>query len=137
MSILASRISDLDDFVYSYDDIAIEYDDIKEAIKKIQNYKLSKVGFEKEKSIDVSDMNSDEVRVWLKELPVLNIKIDAYWVSFEEGINLYYYDFIKDYNELWYPGTDDIWITEGSFAWLIELNHEEVISFWIKSSSVR
>jgi|SRR5689334_1969634 len=38
--------------------------------------------------------------------------------------------FIRFYDDLWYPASDDVWVAHNNSGWMIEVNHEEVARLW-------
>jgi hypothetical protein len=82
---------------------------------------------------DVSDIDSKaEVLDWFQTLGIQDHEVDVYWISSQEGIHIEYANFVLSYDDLWYPGADDVWVTDSARTWVLELNHEEIFSFYQK-----
>lgn len=86
----------------------------------------------KTQEVDFSDATKEEVLSWLKNLPISKKIVHLYWVSPREGIKLNFDDFAANYDELWYPSTDDVLVVDIDKRWIIVLNHEEIFSLYIK-----
>jgi hypothetical protein len=41
-----------------------------------------------------------------------------------------YSTFSRFYDDLWFPSRDDLWVADRTFKWMLELSHEEVLSFF-------
>jgi hypothetical protein len=83
------------------------------------------------KSISISENNPDDVREYLLGLPIgKDIKINLFWVSINAGISLSFYNFVINYDELWYPSSDDVWLTDKDHSFLLCIDHEENISYY-------
>jgi len=57
-----------------------------------------------------------------------NEEVVLIWGFRKRGITLPYGVFARYYFKLWYPGADDVWVTNENIDWLIELHHEEYLS---------
>ena len=130
MSFLRERIAEIDDLRLRYDEIAIEADSVKEATKSILAQKVELV---KEAALVASSHEPETVRRWLGELPIKEEVVYIYFVSDKQGIRLSFNLFIKHYDDLWFPSSDDVWITNKSLSWLLELDHEEVFTYYAPS----
>lgn len=86
----------------------------------------------KTQEVDFSDTTKEKVLSWLKNLPISKKIVYLYWVSPREGIKLNFDDFAANYDELWYPSTDDVLVVDIDRRWIIVLNHEEIFSLYIK-----
>jgi hypothetical protein len=84
--------------------------------------------FRKLVEYDASDKDPDEVRDWLYGLPKSSTMVSVIWLSVNIGVRIDYHLFVQHYDDLWYPSSDDIWIVNDNI--LIELNHEEIFSFY-------
>jgi hypothetical protein len=72
--------------------------------------------------------NEDAVREWLRSLE-LNGEVSFIWIASREGIRIDYDLFVQYYDYLWYPSSDDVWITR-NLSWVLELDHEEIFSLY-------
>jgi hypothetical protein len=52
------------------------------------------------------------------------------WPACSSGARLRYADLANNYDALWYPSSDDVWVTDTRRRWLLELHHEEVFSWY-------
>ena len=80
-------------------------------------------------SVDISDMEAEEVRTLLSSLQATDERVYVIWPPEQIGIILVYHHLIKYYDELWYPARDDLWVTDDGFNWLLEISHEEILTF--------
>lgn len=79
---------------------------------------------------DISEVTSDEVKGYLMSLGIRDDeKIWLIWIPLRAGISILFRDFVEYYDDLWYPSSDDVWLTDTLMSWLIEFDHEEVITF--------
>lgn len=82
------------------------------------------------KRVDISDMDPEQV---MTVIGILDVPGDepvlVLWPSYQTGISTLYSEFVKHYDELWYPSSDDVWITDQYYTWLIIFDHEEVVTF--------
>ena len=51
------------------------------------------------------------------------------WASTAYGVVLRFRDFVAFYDDWWYPGSDDVWVSAHNGGWLLELDHEEILRF--------
>lgn len=81
---------------------------------------------------DASDQVRGEVVRWLLSLPIdLSTAVNAIWPADALGVTLTYRDLAHHFDVLWYPSSDDVWVFEPrNDAWLLELNHEEIFTWW-------
>ena len=74
---------------------------------------------------------SGKVRKILSQFPLLpESQVKVYWDATRDGILITYKLFIKYYDDLWYPSSDDVWIFDDGLEWLLEISHEEEIAFY-------
>lgn len=130
---LPSRIFEIVVSYHShFDPVLIAHDCVRHDMKKIMSQK--NIRFKMEKVIDACGMDPEEVRSWLKTLPIQSEIVNVYWVSCNEGMIIPFSEFIRFYDDLWFPSSDDVWITTDAHIWLVELSHEEIISYWVVDS---
>ena len=84
---------------------------------------------------DFSDADRSEILHWLHNLGIGGDKVKVYWVSNLEGIRIQFEDFASNYDELWHPGADDVIVISSERTWILELNHEEIFSFYERRES--
>ncbi|MFZ5892411.1 MAG: hypothetical protein ACOY0T_15230 [Myxococcota bacterium] len=80
----------------------------------------------------IQDHEPHEVRQWLRELPIAAAaKVFILWPALRSGISASYVGFVEAYDDLWFPSSDDVWVQPPSGDWLLELDHEEVLRFFV------
>ena len=84
----------------------------------------------------IQDAPPADVRAWLHQLPVdMQTAVSVLWPAMHSGLSVTFQAFVDVYDDLWYPGSDDVWVRPPSGAWLLELDHEEVIRFFGPAAS--
>jgi hypothetical protein len=78
---------------------------------------------------DIYQMEPSAVRARLEGLPIEEDKVEVIWASDRAGVRLRYADFVHKYTELWRPSSDDVWVASARRTWLLEMDHEEVVTF--------
>ena len=82
---------------------------------------------------DFSDVTDPiEAKSWFYSLDLAERDVTVYWIASREGMQIGLNDFIQHYDDLWYPSSDDVWVTNEKQEWLLELNHEEVFALYRK-----
>lgn len=110
---------------------AIRIDDsvVINILERIREKKKSGY-FSKLKEYDASDEDPTAIKTWLHSLVKNNVEVLVIWLNFNIGVGIDYHLFVENYDELWYPSSDDIWIVSSELTpWVIELDHEEIFSF--------
>lgn len=79
---------------------------------------------------DVSWMSESDIR----SLLAARASPNRDWVSVlrpidSAGLSMKYADFVSNYERIWRPWGDDLLITGPDFSWLVEMNHEELLTF--------
>ncbi len=83
------------------------------------------------KTINGADLSPQEIRDFLGDLPIdPNLVTMLIWPSYQSGIFLPFHLFADNYDELWYPASDDVWITDQNMNWVLEVDHEENFTFF-------
>ena len=83
------------------------------------------------KTMNGADLSPQEIRNFLGGLPIdQNLVAKLIWPSYQSGISLPFYLFVENYDELWYPASDDLWITDQNMNWVLEVDHEENFTFF-------
>lgn len=111
---------------------------VKERIEIIKQflYKDAIKKFSLANQSDTSDLERIEAMSWLKSIGIPDGTVDIVWVSDKEGLTLEYDKFCECYDDLWFPGVDDVWITTNDMKWILELSHEEIFSLWVRKEFV-
>lgn len=83
------------------------------------------------KKLDASDLERDVVTAWLQSLPIsATEQVTLLWPAYSAGIRLPFSDFVKNYDELWYPAAEDLWVRDEKSSRLLEMDHEEEFTFF-------
>ena len=98
----------------------------------ISNLQLVKTIDEMEYQIE--NVNADDNNFsFANILNYLNIipkrKVYINWYRYDNIDEMFTEDFIRDFDDIWYPGPDDIDIFDGSFLWIISVCHEGYIKY--------
>jgi hypothetical protein len=85
---------------------------------------------------DASDDSPDDIRGWLRALPVQpTTPVHVLWVFDGAGGSLRLADVIDRYDTLWRPSSDDMWVVAADLTWSLLIDHEEQLAFaWIGPS---
>lgn len=88
--------------------------------------------FKTVRKLDASDIEREQVIEWLHLLPVdPAATVIVIWPDRGYGVRLMYGDFADNFDILWYPSSDDVWVFDRlSDRWLLELDHEELLTWW-------
>ena len=85
------------------------------------------------KKEDIYEADSNKVKQFLLSLNIPQDKIvRVIWCSTKTGISILFRDFVEYYDDIWYPSSDDVWVTEESLSWLLDFDHEEIVTFTIR-----
>lgn len=112
--------------------LPVEYVDFAlRRVELVQNVdKLFKCADWRVESCDVSSMSVAETRALLAargspkhECVAVLRPIDS------AGLSIRYVDFVQHYERFWWPWGDDLVIAGLDFTWLLEMNHEELLTF--------
>jgi len=77
-----------------------------------------------------ADVDSIGISNWLAHLPVdLDNNVVVIWLGDRSAATMAYRAFVQHYEELWYPGADDVWVYGEKDHWLLEIDHEERFAF--------
>ena len=79
---------------------------------------------------DISARSPSEVRIILRSFKSSPATVTVIWVPDKMGVKLEYGTFIAHFDDFWYPSSDDVWVTDDAASFLIELDHEEWLSFF-------
>lgn len=80
-------------------------------------------------ALDTSEMGRDGVSKWLLSLSIdPRTTVVLLWPSDRVGAHIRYDEFAKNYDELWFPSTDDVWLLDPASDWILELDHEELFT---------
>jgi hypothetical protein len=82
------------------------------------------------KRIDASDSDPERVRQFLRSLGISAMdRVLVLWRSQHVCVRIDFSTLCEHYDDLWYPSSDDVWVTDASRSWLLEIDHEEQITF--------
>jgi hypothetical protein len=83
----------------------------------------------------IQDALPADVRAWLHQLPVdMQTAVFVLWPALHSGMSMTFRVFVDLYDDLWYPGSDDVWVRPIAGGWLLELDHEETVRFFEPAS---
>lgn len=68
-----------------------------------------------------------KVMSFLNIKPQANIYIN--WYRYDRIDEMLFVDLDKYFNDIWYPGSDDIDILDTSFSWIVSISHDGTIAF--------
>lgn len=74
--------------------------------------------------IDASEMDDADVEQWLLGLGIIDDRVYVIWRSMEEGIVFSSGDFIAQFDEIFLPAVDDLWVYPAGLEWFLHLDHE-------------
>ncbi|MBN2293716.1 MAG: hypothetical protein JXM70_14915 [Pirellulales bacterium] len=123
MSILRSRFHEAYGFPYDYDSVMLrqaEFDSITAAIRT----RITDGFFAKMAEKDCCDADPDEIRAWLSSLP-FNGLVNVIWIGEGEGVVIDYDCFVKFYDDLWFPSSDEVWLSTLDMKLVLQIDHEE------------
>ena len=126
MTIIESRLVQMVDPPFDYDSVALtreSYDKYFEIARRLFQRSTGKAA-----TLDAADEDAPIIREWLRTVP-LSGQVIVLWIEFREGIRCDYNDFVSNYDDLWYPGSDDTWIINAEATVLLEMDHEEQFSW--------
>lgn len=83
------------------------------------------------KVFDATDATREDVIGWVRTLRLPSGLIHAYWVADEQGVAIELDDFLHVFDEVWFPGADDVWITRKGEPWVLDFDHEEKVTLWL------
>ncbi len=83
-----------------------------------------------EQGTNVEYMSNAEIRDVLRSIGG-QVQGSAYLINFgvDVAIALSYEEFVEHFDDLWFPGRDDVWLIDDQVTWLLTISHEEVVSF--------
>jgi hypothetical protein len=85
---------------------------------------------EVESTIDAANLDRCDIIAWLKTLPIgWDESVVVFWRSFRCGVQMAFKDFALHFDDLWYPASDDVWVSSNAHDWLLDLGHEETFVF--------
>ena len=128
MGMIESRLNAVSHFPHGYKDIVFKPEDAFIRLEQLRDLRMSKQLYIVS-TYDASNASPLEVREWLDGLRISGV-VDITWIGINESIRLDFSVFATFYDDLWFPGSDDVWITSSSMNWLLEFSHEEVFSLY-------
>ncbi len=127
-SIILKRLESLHNKIGNYSILSDE--DAKTEIEYIIKNKQNSKNY-LQKSYSIEEISPNDIRDILYTLPILeNSEVKIFWVANRTGLVVVYRYFVENYDDLWYPYSDDIWITDNNRRWLLEIDHEEIIRYY-------
>lgn len=106
----------------------------------VARYKLQssgqEFGFSQECMVqrhDISSLEQNDVQRLLFSLTSeAESIVVVIWANDHTGSMMKYSCFAEYFDDLWYPSSDDVWVVDPAFLWLIEVDHEEILSCYRK-----
>lgn len=87
------------------------------------------------KNVNVADLSSEDIKKYLNNLSVdKNIEIFLMWIPYRSGIVVPFHIFIDNFDEFWYPASEDIFLANEEMNWLLYVDHEENVTFYVKTA---
>lgn len=81
--------------------------------------------------INAVDLNSQEIRDWLSELPIgKHAELHVAWIADRLGARMSFETFTANVDDLWFPAMDDVVsvLHSGNDLMVLVLDHEELIT---------
>jgi len=75
--------------------------------------------------LDARDIDLPDIRAWLTANGAVDEKVDLLWLADGTGAELQLSDVLDRWEDLYYPGADDIAIEPHSHSYLLIVDHEE------------
>lgn len=127
MNALQSRLAVVDSFPFSYESIELDsgftqriLDTIHRTLSKNSTLKV----------VDISQMTRETVVSLLLNFDADNSEIYFFGLSYNVGLKFPYHVFCPYYDDLWYPGSDDVLVYDVKNTFCVGISHEEIVSFW-------
>ena len=81
--------------------------------------------------LDGTELSSEQLKKYLRNLPVdKNSNVLVIWASYRSAVLIPYSLLVENYDELWFPSADDVFVTDKEMNWLLVIDHEEIFSFY-------
>lgn len=114
----------------AYRDVRVPSEQVRTALESCQTAIVSG-RLRKESAFSASDAEPNQIREWLSARAQPELQVWILWAHDRAGAVLRYGLFVENFDSLWYPSADDLWIVDGpSPSFLLELNHEEQFSYY-------
>ncbi len=82
-------------------------------------------------SFDVSSLGLDEIRYRLREVELeQESMIEIVYPALRQGLTMRWRDFVRYYDDLWYPGVDDVIVIQRGGLVFLSLSHEEYLTLF-------
>jgi hypothetical protein len=76
--------------------------------------------------LNSEDISREDVLAWLVALPLAQQEtVCVLWPSYSCGVAMTFGNFARNYDVLWYPGADDIYVVAEAEGCILEVTHEE------------
>jgi hypothetical protein len=79
-------------------------------------------------SFDISAHSAEAVRGILSRYLAPGIEVGVLWMADNTGAYVNSSVLIANFDDFWYPSSDDVWITDDNLSLLVEFDHEEVLT---------
>lgn len=68
------------------------------------------------------------LRITPREMVCLN------WYRFDKIDEISFKDLCENFDDIWYPSSDDLDIFDRSFAWIVSIGHHGEVTYWREST---
>jgi hypothetical protein len=76
--------------------------------------------------VNIWPLKGDEVKALLNSYVADDQEcVYVLWLWLRCGVSMGFASFAANYDDLWYPSRDDVWVANTSLTWCIEITHEE------------
>lgn len=127
MNFIQSRLLAIELFPFFYESIKLDDEFAKNTINMLNRKLLAQTPL---KVVDISSMDTEVVKQMLLAINVPNSDVYVLWFGDNIGIKIPFHIFCNFYDDLWYPSSDDILVCDTKKIFIIEVSHEESVSFW-------
>jgi hypothetical protein len=79
--------------------------------------------------LNATRLLDEPVREWLRSLDISG-RVTVIWLFEREGIDIDFADFSTFFDDLWHPGSDDVWVISEDGSRVLQIDHEEYFSFF-------
>lgn len=76
---------------------------------------------------NAQDVSADEIRSWLLKSQIQGLA-SFLWIPFRDGVTIDFALFVRFYDDLWFPSSDDLLIVSSKDHVALLISHEEVMS---------
>jgi hypothetical protein len=89
-------------------------------------------GYGEVRRFDARDTEPSAIADWLQAQQLPEEPVKVFWLFDREGISIELKDFLKYFDELWFPSSDDIVVESESTSFVIAIDHEEQVQLFLQ-----